>query len=130
MVPALCWSMFGAKLVRYCLYMWLPMYLTKSVSIFQYAFFLMRTILAGSNTLNPVFKGIIRRQNLFFYCLLHEQLLLLTYQYIIYIYRWWPIARLRVQILVESDQKHKNLVLIASLLSTQWEGEVRVSGKN
>jgi len=92
MVPALCWSMFGAKLVRYCLYMWLPMYLTKSVSIFQYAFFLMRTILAGSNTLNPVFKGIIRRQNLFFYCLLHKQLLLLTYQYIIYIYIYIPVV--------------------------------------
>ena len=31
MVPELCWSMFGAKLVRYCLYMWLPMYLSKGV---------------------------------------------------------------------------------------------------
>uniref|UniRef100_A0A7M5X7B9 Major facilitator superfamily (MFS) profile domain-containing protein n=2 Tax=Clytia hemisphaerica TaxID=252671 RepID=A0A7M5X7B9_9CNID len=31
MVPELCWSMFGAKLVRYCLYMWLPMYLAKAL---------------------------------------------------------------------------------------------------
>ena len=32
MVPELCWTMFGMKLVRYCLYMWLPMYLNQSVS--------------------------------------------------------------------------------------------------
>ena len=33
MVPELCWSMFGMKLVRYCLYMWLPMYLNQNVRI-------------------------------------------------------------------------------------------------
>lgn len=31
MVPELCWTMFGMKLVRYCLYMWLPMYLNQNL---------------------------------------------------------------------------------------------------
>lgn len=33
MVPELAWTMFGMKLVRYCLYMWLPMYLNQNVSL-------------------------------------------------------------------------------------------------
>jgi len=32
MVPELCWTMFGMKLVRYCLYMWLPMYLNQNLN--------------------------------------------------------------------------------------------------
>lgn len=32
MVPELAWTMFGMKLVRYCLYMWLPMYLNQNLN--------------------------------------------------------------------------------------------------
>ena len=32
MVPELCWASCCVKLVRYCMYMWLPMYLYQAVS--------------------------------------------------------------------------------------------------
>eukprot|EP00111_Clytia_hemisphaerica_P010948 TCONS_00032108-protein len=33
LVPELCWTSFGMKLVRYCLYMWLPMYLNQNLNL-------------------------------------------------------------------------------------------------